>query len=223
MHDRRDHPLVFVDSLDAVQLDQASEKHLTKSLRLKPGDPFFVSDGRGHWRKARLGVDGFSYDGAPEFEEAPVVRRGVAFTPVKGDKSSWIVQKLTELNIDNIVLLETDRSVVRWDAQRKQKQLEKLGRVAIEACGQSRRVWTPDISFGSLSEVLTRPGAVMAEPGGRSITDGDYIVAVGPEGGWSQRETELGVHVGLPGGILRAETAALAAAVQIGSFAATYS
>ncbi len=57
------------------------------------------------------------------------------------------------------------------------------------------------------------PGAVMAEPGGRQITTGDLMIAIGPEGGWTPGELSLGDPVGLPGGILRAETAALAAAV----------
>lgn len=218
MLQRRDHPLVFIESVEATKLGEANQRHLTKSLRLRAGDLFFVSDGRGRWRLVSLLDDGFDHQGEVEFEEAPTVRRGVAFAPVKGDRSSWVVQKLTELNVDDIYVLETDRSVVRWDSQRKAKQLEKLNRVAIEACGQSRRVWAPEISFASLAEVLARPGAAMAEPGGTPVTDGDYLIAVGPEGGWSERETELGRHVQLPGAILRAETAALAAAVQIGGF-----
>lgn len=220
---RRDHPLVFIESVEATKLDEPNQRHLTKSLRLMAGDLFFVSDGKGHWRLVSLSDDGFDHQSDVEFDEPPSVRRGVAFAPVKGDRSSWVVQKLTELNVDDIYVIETDHSVVRWDTQRKAKQIEKLERVALEACGQSRRVWTPEISFASLTEVLARPGAAMAEPGGAKITDSDYVVAVGPEGGWSEREIELGRHVQLPGAILRAETAALAAAVQIGAHAGPHS
>ena len=58
----------------------------------------------------------------------------------------------------------------------------------------------------------------MAEPGGRAITEDDQMIVIGPEGGWSEAELAMGDHVRLPGAILRAETAALAAAVQIASY-----
>lgn len=215
MLQRRNHPLVFVADIASTQLDEANYRHLTRSLRLKPGDSFFVSDGAGSWREAALAADGFSHRSEIFYEEPPVDKKGVAFTPVKGDKSAWVVQKLTELNMDKIVLVEAERSVVRWDSQRRSKQLEKLRRVALEACGQCRRVWFPEITFSELASVAAHPGAVLAEPGGRPITNGDQLVLIGPEGGWSKTELGLAVHVKLPGAILRAETAALAAAVQI--------
>lgn len=218
MMQRRDHPLVFVADLASTQLDEANDRHLTRSLRLKPGDSFFVSDGAGSWREAALAANGLSHRSEISYEEPPVINKGVAFTPVKGDKSAWVVQKLTELNMDKIVLIEAERSVVRWDSQRRSKQLEKLRRVAVEACGQCRRVWFPEITFSDLAIVASNPGAVLAEPGGRPITNRDHLVVVGPEGGWSKAELGLADHVKLPGGILRAETAALAAAVQISAY-----
>ena len=44
------------------------------------------------------------------------------------------------------MLLDAERSVVRWDAERAGKQLERLRRIAAEAAMQSRRVWLPDVS-----------------------------------------------------------------------------
>lgn len=59
------------------------------------------------------------------------------------------------------------------------------------------------------------PGAALAEPGGSPISLAAPTVLVGPEGGWSDRErTEAaGRTVSLGAGVLRAETAAVAAGV----------
>jgi 16S rRNA (uracil1498-N3)-methyltransferase len=148
--------------------------------------------------------------------EAPPAMTAVAFTPVKGDRSSWVVQKLTELGVGQVIVIQTERSVVRWDESRVTKQLAKFHRVAIEACGQSRRVWIPKVKSSTLADVLAMPGAVMADPDGRAVDSSDRVIAVGPEGGWSATEAQLADHVGLPGGVLRAETAALAAGVLLG-------
>lgn len=217
MIERRHEPLVFVADLDNPELDEPDDRHVKKSLRLKVGDPINVSDGAGRWRRAVLGRSELEPIGPIETEPRPDAS-GVAFAPVKGDRSSWVVQKLTELNVSEIVVMETERSVVRWDDERKAKQLDRLTRVAHEACGQSRRVWFPVISFDSLDGVLSRPGAVLADMDGRMPRKADRFIAVGPEGGWSSIESALADHVVLPGAILRAETAALTAAAILGSY-----
>ena len=70
----------------------------------------------------------------------------VAFAPIKGERPEWVVQKLTELGIDRIVPLRSERSVVRWTAQRGQAAVERLRRVAREAAAQCRRVWLPEVA-----------------------------------------------------------------------------
>jgi 16S rRNA (uracil1498-N3)-methyltransferase len=137
----------------------------------------------------------------------------VAFTPVKGDRNEWAVQKLTEIGIDEIVILApTQHSVVRWsDAD---KQLRKLRVVAREAAMQSRRVWLPNIvGLAALREVCAGDGAAVADPDGVALHAGVSLVVVGPEGGFAEDELPAGVpRVQLGDTILRAETATLVAA-----------
>ncbi len=79
---------------------------------------------------------------------------------------------------------------------------------------QSRRVWLPTIeTLTPLASFLSaEPDVVLADPEGESIDPTDRIVAIGPEGGWSRDELADRPLVSLPGGVLRAETAALTAA-----------
>ena len=90
-----------------------------------------------------------------------------------------------------------------------------MQRISDEAARQSRRVWRVEIvSPAPFAELATGVpvGAVMAEPGGRKIRATDTTIAIGPEGGWTTAELEVGwEHVTLGTNILRTETAALAA------------
>jgi 16S rRNA (uracil1498-N3)-methyltransferase len=138
----------------------------------------------------------------------------VAFAPVKGEKPEVIVQKLTELGIDEIIpLAPTRHSVVKWDDARAAKNEERLRKIAREAAMQSRRTWLPSISsITALDDVLAMPGCAIAEPGGCEITRDHHIVVIGPEGGFASEELTTAVPtVSLGESILRAETAAIVA------------
>jgi len=118
--------------------------------------------------------------------------------------------------VDTIVPFVSMRSVVKWDADKAERNLERWRKVAREAVMQSRQVFVPTIEsvVGSVQELVRIYGAglAVAEPGGGSIGDGASMIAVGPEGGFTDDELALfGSSVGLPGGVLRAETAAVVA------------
>jgi RsmE family RNA methyltransferase len=91
---------------------------------------------------------------------------------------------------------------------------------------QSRRPLLPRIGDSeSVEEIATRaaPGAIaLAEPGGGAVSLSTPVVLVGPEGGWSPRELALVRNkVGLGDGVLRVETAAVAAGVLLSALRAT--
>lgn len=217
MNDRADglrrRALVFVGDVERPRLDEGDRHHLERVLRLRPGTPITVAEPTGRWRIARLGPEP---EPAGPVEEAEPARDRpvVAFTPTKGERPEWVVQKLTELGVARIVVLEAERSVVRWDPARAERQLERWHRVAREACMQSRRLRLPEIEgIVAASQVLARPAMAVAEPAGRPPTGAESGVAVGPEGGWTAAELAVASdRLALPGGILRAETAAVAAA-----------
>ncbi len=137
----------------------------------------------------------------------------IGFAVPKADRPEWIVQKLTEIGVDRIVLLHAERSVVRWDGARAAKHVAKLERVASEAVQQARRVFLPVVE-GPVPALDFLVEAVAAEPGGRPIGPTDRSIAIGPEGGWSDRELAVaGDCVALGAHVLRVETAAVVAAV----------
>ena len=204
---------VFVDQLDSPTLGDDDQHHLGRVLRLRDGESVTASNGRGQWRACEWRDGALEVAGEVVVSAAPSVRCAVAFTPVKGDRNEWAVQKLTEIGIDEVIILApTQHSVVRWsDAD---KQLRKLRVVAREAAMQSRRVWLPNIvGLAALHEVCAGDGAAVADPDGVALHAGVSLVVVGPEGGFAEDELPAGVpRVQLGDTILRAETATLVAA-----------
>ncbi len=141
-------PHVFVVDLEHPELRAEDRRHLTKSLRLGPGDAFTVSDGAGSWRACRFGSDPgceVEPDGPVVFVPAPRPPVTIGFALIKGGRPELVVQKLTELGVDTIVPFVAERSVVRWKPDRVAHHTERLHRVAREAAMQSRRVRLPEM------------------------------------------------------------------------------
>jgi 16S rRNA (uracil1498-N3)-methyltransferase len=224
---------VFVDDVHSPELTADDTHHLARVLRLRDGEEVIVSDGAGHW--ARTSWRGESLllqpmqdaagpggDGAMQFEPAAAPALTVVFAPTKGERPEWVVQKLTELGVDRIVPLTSERSVVRWDGRRGATAVARLRRVAREAAAQCRRVWLPEITdvidFADLVG-LAEPGAVvLAQLSGDRPNRSHHVVAVGPEGGWSETELASGLPtVGFGLSVLRAETAAVTAGALMAS------
>ena len=210
---------VFVDAIDAPVLDEIDAHHLLRVLRVKPSDAVTVSDGKGKWCSAVLNADASINATSEVFTTvAPSWHLTVAFSLVKGDRPEWTVQKLTEIGIDEIVVLApTVRSVVRWDHDRSNKNIERLRRVAREAAMQSRRTWLPNVH--GVTELSTIANLFIADPSGVCLDASHRAIAVGPEGGFAPQETEdCDGLVSLGDTVLRAETAAVSAAVLMSDY-----
>lgn len=206
---------VFVSSLDAPSLSDDDQHHLLKVLRVKSTDQITVSNGLGAWITATMNKDGDVRATSELFVvEPPRWSLCIAFAPVKGEKPEFIVQKLTELGIDEIIpLAPTARSVVRWDVNKAEKQTGRLQRVANEASMQSRRVWLPVVHpVTQLAGLVSRSEVAFAEPGGVEVAAVHRTIVVGPEGGFDPDELDgLVGRVSLGESVLRAETAAIVA------------
>jgi 16S rRNA (uracil1498-N3)-methyltransferase len=176
-----------------------------------------ATDGAGRWRECRWVGGALEPNGEP-VDVRPPADITVAVAPPKGDRLDWLVQKVTEVGVTRVVLLEAERSVVRWDPERGARHVERLTRIAAEAAMQSRRVWLVDVC-GPVPAAEVLVSTAVAEPGGRAVGVGDRSIAVGPEGGWSADELALAAdRVSLGDHVLRVETAAVVAAtLMVGS------
>jgi 16S rRNA (uracil1498-N3)-methyltransferase len=230
---RRAAGFVYVEDLVAPKPSDDDVHHLLHVLRLRAGEVVIAADGAGSYVPCviRDGAGGSRGKGrastsSPEILDVtgtlrsvgPEPSRRVAFAVPKGERAEWTVQKLTEIGIDRIVPLLTDRTVVRLSEDEALRRAERFRRIAREAGAQSRRLHLPVVTTPTtMAALLGTLGAgegevAIAEPGGGPVTATMHTVLVGPEGGWSERELEeVPSRVGLGSGVLRAETAALVA------------
>jgi 16S rRNA (uracil1498-N3)-methyltransferase len=203
--------------------------------RLRAGETVTAADGHGRWRAYRVvasdrGEVVLRATTGLQHEPALAPCLVVACALTKGERPELVVQKLTELAVDRILFVEAARSVVRWDDTRADHAMTRLERVAREAGAQSRRARIPVVEGPvSMHEIAGHPGLVVAAidggdaaglalPAGGPAPLGEWLVAVGPEGGFDAKELRgfgdaprlaLGPHV------LRADTAAIAAAAAL--------
>ena len=226
--------LVFVEDLDSLKLREDDAHHLGEVLRLKPGEAVAAADGGGTWRIcsftslaaparpraggriAKASRFGLEVAGPVHLMERPLPRLEVGFSWAKAERTEWAVAKLVELGLDLLTPLVADRTVVRPDRDAAAHREGRLRKIVREAAMQSRRPFLPEISASqSVDAVLGRSRVsdiALAEPGGDPISLQTPVVLVGPEGGWSERELALVSNkVSLGDGVLRVETAALAA------------
>ena len=215
---------VFVPELrDHLILDGDDAHHLSRVLRLRPGEAVTAADGCGRWRSYVL-VSGTELESTGPQQVEPRLHPplAVAFALTKGDKPELAVQKLTELGVDRILPVLSDRSIARPEPARAGAQVGRWRRVARAAAGQCRRATVPEVAeIAPLAGLAGHPNLVVTEWGGAHPTAlgtgaGEEILAVvGPEGGLTDAEVAFldpRVRLGLGPHVLRAETAAVAAA-----------
>jgi 16S rRNA (uracil1498-N3)-methyltransferase len=228
---RRFYAPVSSFSGNVVSLDEDETRHLRDVLRLRPGDEVYVIDGEGREFKCsvrtinkRETTLAIIEAGAPQAAESPLYLT-LAVAVLKGDKFDLVIQKAVELGVTRLVPLETERCDVKLkDAARK---LERWNRIVLEASKQSGRgklmkIEPPSRLSGLFDDRASHGATIMfAESGGQafpaSIAGNMITGVIGPAGGWTAEELELArtggaVSVTLGKRILRAETAAIAAA-----------
>jgi 16S rRNA (uracil1498-N3)-methyltransferase len=216
------------------RLEGDESRHLGRVRRLGPGDRVEVFDGGGHAVVAEvIAVGGggaeLSIVGPPLADRSAPCRLTLATAVPKGERFDWLVEKATELGVDRLVPIVTERSVVDPRASK----LERLRRVVIEAskqCGRNRLMEIEEPAAWARWSLEPRDARTLrriAHPGGPSpsawprLRPGEsVIVAIGPEGGFSPEEVEDARRagwdvIGLGATRLRIETAGLAACAAI--------
>jgi 16S rRNA (uracil1498-N3)-methyltransferase len=211
--------------------DKDAAHHIKNVLRLKEKDKICIFDGKGN-----------EYTGSLEFSSSKdmlmniedklasqefAVNITVACAIPKKAKMDDIIDKLTQLGVDRIIPLETERVIIKLDKQKKISRLQRWQKIAQNAAQQSQRNTLPIIEpIKNIEEVLSQLAdydlkliptlsgerktlkEVFAKTKAKNI-----LVLIGPEGDFTLEEVNLAKQAGcilvsLGDLVLRVETAA---------------
>lgn len=228
----RSTPRLFVPdtlSLGArVVLDADASHYVAHVMRLGEGAPLLLcDDDTGEWRATIEEVRKKAVSLTVEEQlrpREPVPDLWLLVAPVRRARFEWLVEKATELGVDRIVPVLTRRSVV------DRVKPERLAAIAREAAEQCARTALPQIADARpLEDALddwpsSRALYFADETGGApaltafAAGPASAAILIGPEGGFDPAERAqilahpAAIGIGLGPRILRAETAAIAAA-----------
>lgn len=214
-----------------VVLPEPVFAHLVRVLRLGPGAACVLFNGDGADYDAVLaeaGKRGASADVLARRErdiESPL-RITLAQAVARGEKMDWILQKATELGVAAIAPIFSERTEVKLDGERGGKRQAHWRGVLYSACEQSGRTRIPQLQEPeTLAQYAAQEQATLRlfldpDAGGRLSTlplaaGGQVALAIGPEGGFSERDIATLAAAGFTGiglgpRVLRTETAGLA-------------
>ncbi len=214
----------FID--DKPVLYDSDIKHIIKVMRLVSGDYFEVVYDKMVYHCKIENTIPFSYIiESTSNEEDKTIGLTVAVGLVQEQKMDLILQKLTELGVETIIPLKTERSIVKLDEIRFAKKLVRWQMICKEASEQSFRNVIPNITnvmtIDDLKNIDIDTKLVCSTKEKDNIInkyvdnlrkDDNIIFVIGPEGGLSANEEDkLNSYgyksISLGNRILRVETA----------------
>ncbi|MDA7823011.1 16S rRNA (uracil(1498)-N(3))-methyltransferase [Opitutales bacterium] len=216
---------------DEVFLAKEEGNHLSRVLRLQAGDGVELLDGKGgryaskclevSRAQVRVGVEKI------EKFSAGIPQTRMAIALGKGNKWEELIRPLTELGINRLTPLCTERTEGVFSFAKLKDKKERWTRIAREACKQSGNPWLPIFDDPVNFEDLLKAPEVGEKRWIASLTKGTarqrldrdtrlLSLFIGPEGGWSQKEEVQAKNAGLSSfslgpHVLRVETAAVSA------------
>ena len=234
-------PVFFIHSTQVedgrVTIPDPLFSHLSKSLRMRPGDPLILNDEENRrYQTTILQITKQAiYSTVLSIQECPLsstIPITLAQAILKGEKMAWVIQKATELGVNALAPLITERVIPRVSPVQAANCQERWERIALEAAQQSERWSIPKIlPIQTFQEFLRQKNKgiqiMLAERQEKALLStmdlppdnlNGITVFIGPEGGWTREEREKAknlnvVFASLGHGILRAETASLASLV----------
>jgi 16S rRNA (uracil1498-N3)-methyltransferase len=207
----------------------AHADHLARVLRARVGQEFDITTGsdvrRG--RLTSISPDRVEFELGEQIPVSPHVQVTLVLSVFKFDRMEWAIEKCTELGVARIVPLIARRTEAHLAAA-AEKRVERWRRIVLQAAEQSRRSLVPEVCQPlKLKDALRLPGGmriVLSEFESevklkdllQSSSNGEVLIALGPEGGWTDEELVLLRQAGwssasLGSTVLRVETAAIAA------------
>ncbi|CAN5442363.1 16S rRNA (uracil(1498)-N(3))-methyltransferase [soil metagenome] len=224
-------PLFYQPEITLGHLLSEESKHAIRVLRLESGAEIELTDGKGGFYKAKITTADPHECGFKVIQSSVICERAfsihLAIAPTKNaDRIEWMIEKCVEIGIEKISFIQCKTS------ERKSINMERLEKIVISAMKQSRKAWLPEVTFMVPFEKFVseskesqkfiahvddkNPDMLKNLANPRS----KYVVAIGPEGDFSNEELAIANAAGfkkvsLGPSRLRTETAGLTAVMTL--------
>jgi 16S rRNA (uracil1498-N3)-methyltransferase len=222
----------------AVITDREQLHHIKDVLRLKPGDVVDISDNTGYEYSGiitSIGKQQVELKVAlKKTERESLLKLTVACAIPKNSRFDDIVDFLTQLGVERIIPMRTERVIVKLDGARAEEKHKRWEKIAQSAAQQSQRSLIPVIDpLTDIEEVIKESDGYSLKliphlSGERKLIrdvvagakEDSIIILIGPEGDFTPGEVALAlehgfVAVSLGDTVLRVAAAAMAAASYI--------
>lgn len=235
-----------IDPSTPLLLSEEESGHCIRVLRMRSGDAIHFTDGNGLFYLGEITSDHPKKCTVKIIRSIPDpgkrnFRLTVAIAPTKNiERMEWFLEKATEIGCDEIVPIQCHHS------ERTVIKTERLNKVIVSAMKQCLKSQLPKLhELQDFSSFISRSKSLSAEkyighipelsdsqfppqnPQGQYLTSiykkgRDVLIAIGPEGGFSEKEISLAsengfIPVSLGNSRLRVETAGIAACSIINS------
>ncbi|MEH6576057.1 MAG: 16S rRNA (uracil(1498)-N(3))-methyltransferase [Amphritea sp.] len=213
-----------------ITLGESSTQHISRALRMHAGEQVILFNGDGHEYLATLTVV------AKRSVEVEIVSvsQPARNSPLKihigqslsrGERMDYAIQKATELGMESMTPLFSERCEVKLNAERQEKRQRHWQQIAVSACEQSLRCDVPEITAPqTLNDWISTINADLKlvlhhhreQPLGDLPKPDSIALLVGPEGGLTEDEVDLArkqgfMPVAFGPRVFRTETAPVAA------------
>lgn len=215
-------------------LNEEESKHAIRVLRLVAGDKVCLIDGRGGWYDAVI-LDPhpkrttLNIEAVKEALNTSSYQLHIAVAPTKNiDRMEWFLEKATEIGIQEITPIICEHS------ERKEVKLDRLNKVLVAAMKQSLKAYMPKINpaislqqfFKAQADSSAQKAIAHCVEADKQYANqvfkaqGNYLLLIGPEGDFSEKEIEQAIALGyapltLGSSRLRTETAAITSCIEV--------
>lgn len=202
--------------------------HITKVMRMRPGDQFEINLDGDIKLAEFVSSSPFSYKVIKEFNENHEIEGYIRllYCLPKGEKTDLVIQKAVELGANEVVLINSERSIAKITKENKDKKILRFNKIIKEASEQSKRTnlmkLNDVISFKEISNYPGDINLIAYENTNNTVKNLSDILKdakgktvnaiIGAEGGISKSELQIALdnnyqEISLGKRILRSETA----------------
>lgn len=201
--------------------------HIVKVMRMKVNDQFEINNDGDIYLAQINSLAPFSFKILKKIDENHELKTKITllYCLPKGDKIDLVLQKSTELGVNQIVLVNSSRCIAKINDENKKKKLARFNKIIKEATEQCKRNNLPAlkdvIKFNEISNYQSDLNLIAYENSKmsnqelkdilRNFKGNTVTILIGAEGGFSKEEVEYAlknnfISISLGNRILRSET-----------------